>query len=268
MATQDDKNKNVDPITEAMQSSFPEGVIAAATQASASATKMAVNALMVASEDLMGAATAAAKTSGPATHRWVEQTTETVGKVVSPIVDNPLVKFVSKLPFINWLMTALGEVDTQQVHKEVSQLRQQYPADSNDQLAHRIIVDTAMKAGGIGLATNLIPPLALSLLAIDLAAVSKLQAEMLYRVAAVYGFSLADPTRRGEVLTIFGLSLGGSRVLKAGLSFVEIIPGAGAFLGASSNAALIYSLGYAANQFYQNKTRLADRAANRQAAIV
>ncbi|MBD2461782.1 hypothetical protein H6G89_12045 [Oscillatoria sp. FACHB-1407] len=257
MATQYDKNKNADPMQEA---------IAAANQVGVSATKMATNALMVASEEIMGAATAVAKTSGPATHKWVEQTTETVGKVVSPIIDNPMIKFVSKLPIINWLMSALGEVDTQQVQKEVSQLRQQYPNESDDQLAHRIIVDTAMKAGGIGLATNLIPPLALSLLAIDLAAVSKLQAEMLYRIAAVYGFSLADPTRRGEVLTIFGFSLGGSRVLKAGLSFAEIIPGAGAFLGASSNAALIYSLGFAANQFYQNKTRLANRAAKRQFA--
>lgn len=241
--------------------------IANASQAGASATKMAANALMVASEDVMGAATAAAKTTGPVTHKWVEQTTETVGKIVSPIVDHPFVKFISKLPFINWLMTALGEVDTQEVQKDVEQLRRQYPTESNDQLAHRVIVDTTVKAGGIGLATNLIPPLALTLLAIDLAAITKLQADMLYRIAAVYGFSLADPTRRGEVLTIFGLSLGGSRVLKAGLSFAEIIPGAGAVLGASSNAALIYSLGYAANQFYLNKQRLSQRAAKHQSAM-
>lgn len=259
MTTQDNTPKKADPMSEA---------IAAATQASASANKMATNAFVVASEDMMSAVAAMAKTSGPATHRWVEQTAETVGKMVSPIVDNQFVKFVSKLPIISWLTTALGEVDVQQVQKDVEQLRQQYPLESKEQLAHRITVDTAVKAGGIGLATNLIPPLALSLLAIDLAAITKLQAEMLYRIASVYGFSLTDPTRRGEVLTIFGLSLGGSRVLKAGLSFAEIIPGAGAVLGASSNAALIYSLGYAASQFYQTKTRLANRAAKQEAVVV
>ncbi|MGL4619390.1 MAG: hypothetical protein ACRCZS_10115, partial [Chroococcidiopsis sp.] len=72
--------------------------------------------------------------------------------------------------------------------------------------------------------------------------------------AAVYGLSLKDPARKGEVLTIFGLGLGGSRLLRlAGLGVLRNVPFAGAFIGASSNAAMLYSLGYAACRFYQAK---------------
>jgi uncharacterized protein (DUF697 family) len=76
---------------------------------------------------------------------------------------------------------------------------------------------------------------------------------MVYRIAAAYGFSLKDPARRGEVLAIFGLSVGGSGVLKVGLGFVELLPVVGAMVGASNNAALLYSLGYVTCRFYEAK---------------
>jgi uncharacterized protein (DUF697 family) len=188
-------------------------------------------------------------------HMLVERSTETVGWVAAPIADNPAIKFATKLPGLKWVMAALGQVDVDKVQKEAEALRQQYPLDTDEQLAHRVIVDTAMKAAGVGLVTNFLPPLAVSLLAIDLAAITALQAEMIYHIAAIYGFSLKDSTRRGEVLAIWLLSTGGSGVLKSGLSVVEILPGVGAAVGTAGNAALLYSLGYLASQFYQTKQK-------------
>jgi uncharacterized protein (DUF697 family) len=150
-------------------------------------------------------------------------------------------------------MAALGQVDVEKAQDEVEKLRQEYPLETPEQLAHRIMVDTSLKAGGIGLLTNFVPPLALTLFAVDLAAVTALQAEMVYRIAAAYGFPLKDPARRGEVLAIFGLSVGGSGALKVGLSFVELLPVIGAVVGASSNAAVLYSLGHVACRFYEAK---------------
>jgi uncharacterized protein (DUF697 family) len=193
------------------------------------------------------------ETVGPAVQRSLEQTTETVGKFVTPIAENPLVKFAAKVPGINLLLAALGQVDLQKAQQEVDQLRQTYPLETPEQLAQRIIADTSLKAGSIGLLTNFIPPLALALFAVDIAAVTALQAEMIYRIAAVYGFPLTDPTRRGEVLAIFGLSVAGSGVLKVGLSLVEILPLIGAVVGASSDAALLYTLGQLACRFYEVK---------------
>lgn len=227
--------------------------IATATQMATVAAKLASAAALIAADEITGTTTAVSKTAGSEALQFLEQGTETVGKIVTPIAENPLIKFAAKVPGINLLLTALGHVDANQAQNEVDKLRQQYPLETPDQLAHRIIVDTALKAGGIGLLTHFIPPFALALFAVDLAAITALQAEMIYRIAAAYGFSLNEPTRRGEVLVIFGLSVGGSGILKGGLTLVELLPVIGAAVGASSNAALLYSLGYAANRFYQAK---------------
>lgn len=118
------------------------------------------------------------------------------------------------------------------------------------------MLDKATRAGGIGLATSMIPGAALALLAVDLAATTRLQAEMIYQIAAVYGLDLQDPARKGEVLGIFGLGLGGSRALRAaGLGLLRNVPFAGAAIGASSDAAMLYSLGYAACRFYEAKVK-------------
>jgi uncharacterized protein (DUF697 family) len=116
------------------------------------------------------------------------------------------------------------------------------------------MVDKATKAGGIGLATSILPGFAAALLAVDLAATTQLQSEMVYQIASIYGLNLKDPARKGEVLAIFGLALGGGRLLKAtGLGLLRNVPFAGAVIGASSNATMIYSLGYAACRFYEAK---------------
>jgi uncharacterized protein (DUF697 family) len=208
--------------------------------------------------DQMGDTIASAtKVASDMLHMLVERSTEVVGGMATPIAENPVVQVATKLPGLRWLMAALGQVDVDKVQREAEALRQKYPIDTPEQLAHRVIVDTAMKAAGVGLVTNFLPPLAISLLAIDLAAITALQAEMIYHIAAIYGFSLKDPTRRGELLAIWLLSTGGSGVLKSGLSIVEIIPGIGAAVGTTGNAALLYSLGYLASQFYQTKQKSA-----------
>ncbi|MBD1833463.1 hypothetical protein H6F61_12435 [Cyanobacteria bacterium FACHB-472] len=235
--------------------------IATATQMAACAAKWSSNVAMVTAEEITNTTTAVSKSAVPAAVQFVEQGTETVGKIVTPIAENPLIKYAAKVPGINVLMTALGQVDVQKAQNEVDKLRQEYPLEKPEQLAHRIMVDTALKAGGIGLATNFLPPLALALFGIELAAIAALQSEMIYRIAAAYGFPLKDPTRRGEVLVIFGLSVGSSGVLKGGLSFVEILPVIGAVVGASSNASLIYTLGYVASRFYEAKKNSAASSA-------
>lgn len=201
----------------------------------------------------------AVKTVAPEAHNWVERGTETVGRIVTPIVDNPIVKFATQVPGLKWLMAALGQVNLTEVRTEVDALRLQYPAETPRQLSQRIVADTAMKAAGIGLATNIAPPIALGLFGIEIAAISALQAEMIYRVAAVYGFELTDPARRGEVLALWGISSSSSGMVKAGVSLVEAIPLAGPVVSIGSNASLLYGLGYGAIRFYENKLSAAKR---------
>jgi uncharacterized protein (DUF697 family) len=188
------------------------------------------------------------------THNLIEQTTQTTGKIVNRLSENWLIRKLSGVLNLNWLIGATDVVDLEKAEVAVNKLKQQYPNESPSQISHRIMVEKATKAGGIGLATSILPGVAVAFLAIDLAATTKLQSEMLYQIASAYGLNLKDPARKGEVLAIFGLALGGGRLLKAaGLGLLRNVPFAGAAIAASSNATMIYSLGYAACRFYEAK---------------
>ena len=187
-------------------------------------------------------------------HKIIEQATETAGNVVSHISDNWLIHRLAGVVNLNWLVGASDNVDLVKAEAAIKHLKQKYPDDSPTQLAHRIMVDKAVKAGGIGLTTSILPGAATALLAVDFAATTELQSEMVYQIASIYGLNLQDSARKGEVLAIFGLGLGGGRLLKtAGLSLLRNIPFAGAVIGASANATMIFSLGYAACRFYETK---------------
>lgn len=199
--------------------------------------------------------TSAGDQLGTVLYEFVEQGTEKIGHVITPIANHPFIKFATKVPGVSWLMAALGQVNVEIVQQEVESLRRTYPQDSIEALAQRVIADSARKAAAIGLATNFVPPLALMLLAVDFGAIAALQAEMIYRIAAIYDFSPTEPARRGEVLAIWGLSAGSSGVMKAGLSVVELVPVLGAIVGSASDAAMLYGLGQVACRFYEAKQR-------------
>ena len=181
-----------------------------------------------------------------------EQTTVTTGQTMDAIADNPVLKSADNIIGLGWLMTFLGKVDKNKVQATVDRVRSQHPDETPEEIAQRLIVEKAWEGGRLGLLTNIIPPVAAFFLGIELIATTKLQTEMVYEIAAAYGLDLEDPARRGEVLAIFGLSLGAD-VLKTGLTIVEIIPGIGAVVGASTNAALLYVLGQTACRFYEGK---------------
>ena len=182
----------------------------------------------------------------------LEQTTQSTGETMNAIAENPVLKSADNIIGLDWLMTFLGKVDTAKVRAKVERVRSQYPRETPAQIAHHLIMEKTWEGGRLGLLTNIIPPVAALFLGIELIATAKLQTEMVYEIAAAYGLDLEKPTRRGEVLAIFGLSLGAD-VLKTGLTVVEILPGIGAVVGASTNAAMLYVLGQTACRFYEGK---------------
>jgi uncharacterized protein (DUF697 family) len=184
------------------------------------------------------------------THQAIQHTTSGVGKAVTWVTDNPVLRHTTSMLKLDWLLGVTDHVDVVKAEQAVRRLEETYPNDSPRQIAHRLMVEKAMLAGGTGLAGSFIPGLAAATFTVDLMATTLLQAELVYQIAAAYGLDLQDPARKGEVLAIFGLSLGGSRALKAGLGLLQTAPIAGALIGASSNAVMLYTLGHAACQFY------------------
>ncbi len=161
-----------------------------------------------------------------------------------------ITEFVAGAPI---LRKVVDQVDLVKVEQSVKTLKQKYPNETPRQFAHRIMMEKAVYAGGSGLVTSLVPGAAAALFFVDLTATSALQAEMVYQIAAVYGLDIRDPARKGEVLTVFGLALGGNRAIKAGLELLQNAPVAGAVIGASTNAVMLYTVGYAACRYYEAK---------------
>ncbi|MBD2077931.1 hypothetical protein H6F86_29405 [Phormidium sp. FACHB-592] len=186
-------------------------------------------------------------------HHWAEQATAGTGQAVTYVSDNPMIRRLTKALKLDWLVSISDQVDLAKAEAVVHKLQQAHPNEAPSQTAHRIMLEKAIYAGSVGLASSLVPGGAIALLAVDLATTSKLQTEMLYQIAAAYGLTLNDPARKGEVIAIFGLALGGSRAVRTGLVFVKNVPLAGALIGASANATILYALGYAACRFYEAK---------------
>jgi uncharacterized protein (DUF697 family) len=202
-----------------------------------------------------GAVGQAASTAGTMTLSAVKKVPEGLGSIAALVTENPQLRLVTKHLKIDHLLYGLIEqVDLDRAQSYVQKLQTKYPTETSYQIAHRLILQKAIYAGGTGFASSFVPGTAASLFALDLAATLALQAEMLYQIAAAYHLDLHDSARKGEVLAIFGLTLGGNSGIKAGLGFARNLPTVGAVIGASSNAVLIYSLGQAACQFYGAKT--------------
>jgi uncharacterized protein (DUF697 family) len=185
----------------------------------------------------------------------IEQATRIVGTTVAPIADIPFIKYATAIPGLSWLLAALGQVNAEKVQREVAELRAKYPLDTDVQLAQRVIGKTTFRAAQVGFLTNIIPPVALFLFALDIGAIAALQAEMIYKIATIYGFSTEDVERRGEVLAIWAVFTGSSGTLKSGLSFLEVLPGAGTVVGIAADAGIIYGVGFLACRYYEVKLK-------------
>lgn len=199
------------------------------------------------------AALETATTVGKQGYELIEQGTQTTGETIAAVSDNWLVKNVSGFFKLDWIFAGVDQVDLQKAEESVKKLQAEHPEESPKEIAHRIIVEKSTYAGGVGLISSIVPGIALPLLAIDFAATSRLQSEMILQIAAAYGLNLQEPARRGEVLAIFGLGMGGSRAVRLGLGAWRNLPIAGPVIGASTNSAMLYSLGLAACQFYETK---------------
>ncbi len=182
--------------------------------------------------------------------------TEFAGTTAESLADNSSLRRIAQNFKLEQWLDVTDRIDIEKAQQHVLSLKQEYPSEDSRQLARRLMMQKALYAGGLGLATKLYPASVLPLLAVDVAGMALMQAELVYQIAAAYDLDLEDSARKGELLAVFGCVLGTSRAVKAGLTILELAPVAGAVIGASSNAVMIYALGYAASRFYEEKLHL------------
>ncbi|WP_017653899.1 hypothetical protein [Fortiea contorta] len=197
--------------------------------------------------------TDAAFGAGEAISSAAFQATQIAGQALTIVGKNPILQSAIKSLNQDWLNPLIQQVDVVKAEAAVKKLEQEYPNANPGEIAHHLMLEKAVFAGGTGLASSLVPGQAAAMFAVDWAATSVLSVELVYQIAAAYGLDLKHSERKAEIIAIFGLGVGGKTAIQAGLGLLRNAPIVGAVIGASSNAVMIYALGYAACQFYEAK---------------
>lgn len=177
-----------------------------------------------------------------------------LGYIVDLINDSPQLQEITKALKVDWLVGIIDKVDIVKAETHVKRLQKKYPNETPAEISRRIMTEKALYVGSSGMASSLLPGFAAAMIAVDLAATTAIQAEMGYQIACAYGFDVRDQARKGEIVAIFGLALGGGQALKVGFKYLaRNIPIAGAAVGASTNAVALYAVGHAACHYYEAK---------------
>jgi ribosomal protein S2 len=153
------------------------------------------------------------------------------------------------------------DVDFEKARNEVSELHKKYPNYTRDKIANILIKETVFKVAGISYIEDLAPwdsqdeiKNAISCVAnCNLKTITQECAEMVFKIAGIYGFDLKDPMRQFEALAAFGIAWLGKRAINAGIGRLEV----GFFneinIRAVSHALMIFTVGNAARVFYKAK---------------
>lgn len=166
--------------------------------------------------------------------------------------NNPWLKSIIKTLNVDKIFAIIEQVDLAQVETNIQQLKNEYPHESYRQISHRIMVAKVVDLGTSEIASKFVSERLSNLIGVDSQPSQTLEFEMIYEIAYAYGLNIHDPIRKDEALAIFSLALGSHQALKLGLGLLRDVPLAGVVISASTNAVILYALGYAACQFYES----------------
>src|SRR5688572_31629413 len=119
------------------------------------------------------------------------------------------------------ILDRIDDADEHAAAERVQELRAAHPAETPDQLVERLIKKKCQQTAAVGAATSgaaLVPGLgtlvALTVgAAADIGLTLRLQAELVLEIAAAHGHTVSPDEKRGVVLVVSGLSVGGNRLL-------------------------------------------------------
>lgn len=177
----------------------------------------------------------------------------------------------------------LLDMDLKEAKRQVEELKSKFPDYPPDEIAKILIGQTCLEVAGISLQESLKAQayvkeidsqieIAISMIARrNLKTITNECAEMVYKIAMIYGFDMDNPIRIFEVLAAFGIAWLGNRAIDAGIGLLEDIGllQVGFYgettIRAGSKALMILTVGYAARQFYREKLKANELLKNQTA---
>lgn len=186
-----------------------------------------------------------------------------------PLESNPCLKELKKTANLSswnnldqWLAESWADIDFEAAEESVIRLQRRNPGKFPYDIAHTLIVHKSLQAAGvelIGDITNkindLLDKIFEGLVEISLPSICKLSAEMVYQIAAIYGFPLNFEERLMEAQIVFAVTCLGEQAINAGINWLMYDYVTTKVLKASTKALMIYAIGNVACILYELKAK-------------
>lgn len=190
-------------------------------------------------------------------HEWLKQTIQGAAEVIDYIE-----KTLNELWSRYWRDRIIDAITGQRPHHfkakaVVKKLKQDYPYETDRQIAERLILEKALFAtitGSLPLLAAGIPLVGIvaSKIIVKFLNITGLLVELIYQVGVSYGF---DEFKEGDYVAIFTLAFRIEKLAVIGVDFLlkESIPDP--IIPAVTNMIVFLSVGYAACEFYEAKAK-------------
>lgn len=160
------------------------------------------------------------------------------------------------------IWSAVNNIDTTKAQEEVANLKNQYPQETPQQIANRLIQEKAL----FSMLTSLMPESEnQDGLAVNWMATAPMLSELIYQVGVCYQF---EKINEHELLATFAIVHNAKRMEKLGVDFLQeqTSDGTDVSVTANNNTIAFHAVGYAASQYFESKVKkLPDPLTNDQA---
>lgn len=148
----------------------------------------------------------------------------------------------------------LKEIDLNEVEEIADEICDKYPSETPEKLSQRLIRQQVVRVSKNSVVTTVIPGKIAETVGIDYMAIALMEAEIIFQIAAVYGFDPRLAIRRKEAYAIIDRVRRSTRSGRIATSVTQTIPIARGIFFIGTDAVLVYLVGDTARQFYRYLT--------------
>lgn len=148
----------------------------------------------------------------------------------------------------------IEQIDLDAVDKFITRLLTKFPNATPEQMTQRLLRRQLLRVSRTSAVMSVVPSKMAESVGVDYVEIALIQAEIIFQIAAAYGFELQTPESKDEAFAITDRVLRANRLARIGLSATQMIPVAGGFISAGTDTYLVYQIGNMAQQFYKSLT--------------
>lgn len=174
----------------------------------------------------------------------LEKSQDTVGKKLE---ENQAAKEASVRAYIK-------QINLSEMEDAVNAMWDKFPSSKPEEISQRLLRQQILRVSKTSAVFSVVPPKMADSIGVNYVSVALMQAEIIFKIAAVYDFDIWLPQRKPEAFAIIDRVLRASRQAMITLSVSQMIPLAGGVVNVGTDAYLIYRIGDTAKEFYESLT--------------